>query len=411
MFGLTHRNPFNFTLLVFHSASNDLKEVKDEYVLLAQLFKARCIVFDYPGYGLNKNSDDTPLETMCDAILKNIQKKGYREDRIIIVGYEYGCGAAIQYADMMAQRKKEALSTETAGLILFYPRDDVEFGGIEFEHFYNPTQNIIYTNVMMFVSKRDKEFHCLKEIKKMRRNDEKYRERITVCESKFKRLKPSSLSRSKLIKITEDTYPWFQMLNTQINKVKMSHVNIMMAITTTLKMTKKIPPLPTHNMFYINEFLKNINMDMLIPLFEEKMIYSVVFALLNPLDDIVFTEEDKDDLKTYNKAIKPYKPIITRGWTTLCRDVLSNNRSRIVSATNIMNKQARQQSRVINADDGIELEEEPTRNVIERKAFEVPSWARGVECDFSSFTYQPVNFSDYFAFKDSLHNKRVNQNQ
>ena len=158
---------------------------------------------------------------MVDSMLKFVEKKGYREDRMILFGYECGCGPALHYCDILSKRKKEKLSVETSGILLFYPTDNIPMGiDLHFDSFYNSTQNVVYYHVLMLIPKGDKSFRSMETLKHIAAEDPKWKERVDICVHKFARLNPTSLDRPKIIKIVEATTPWFKKINAQIMKYR-----------------------------------------------------------------------------------------------------------------------------------------------------------------------------------------------
>ncbi|EDR23995.1 hypothetical protein EDI_187230 [Entamoeba dispar SAW760] len=443
-FMLTKINPYNFSLFVFHSSEKDLKDIEDEMVMVSKMFKARIIAFDYPGYGLNKNKKDVSMEKMLDSIFDVMAHKGYREDRTLLLGYSHGCGPALQYASILSERKKAALSLETNGIILFYPVDTIPLGiDYHFQSFFNSVQNVVYYHVLMMVPKHDKFFNSMKEIEKIRKSDENYKSRVEICVHNFSRLKPTSLNRKRLIDIHDSTYPWFKKVDAQITKYKVNKLNISMAITTVLKLNKKIPSLPIHNDFLINQFLNRNRLDELIPIFEEKRLYSTVFVIMNNLENSSLIGEDRSIVDKLNRICRVFKPIITKDWKTLRHDMLCETLTRIDETTDILDKKTKalQSSKKVEVPEGtfnnneIEMDSESNggdniseqtfitlngKKVLNPKKktiggatsnkFVVPQWAKGIECDFTVFVKQPINFSDYFLCKESLHKKHSNTN-
>ncbi|EDR25339.1 hypothetical protein EDI_133060 [Entamoeba dispar SAW760] len=410
-FILSKENPYNFTFFVFHSAEKDIKEIEEEMKMVTKIFKARCISFDYPGYGLNKNKKDIDLVLMVDAVLKRINKRGYREDRILLFGYEHGCGPALQYATVLAERKKEKLSLESSGIILFYPLDTIPLGvDYHFPKFFNSVQNVVYFRVLMMIPKRDSYFTSLNQLRKIGYEDHEWKDRVEVCVHSFSRLKPTSLNKVKILKLLESTNPWFKKLNNQINKYKHGKINISMVITTVMKVNKKIPSIPIHNDFFIMQFLERNKLEDFIPIFEERKIYSVVYTLMGNIETNILVEENKTMLDKFSNVVRQYRQFVSKDWDLLRKDVLCETLNRIEINTNILMKQKstlhQLKENPINIPHEIEMDKLSTKTS-KSERFTIPKWAKGIECNFEIFTYQSVNFSDYFSYRDSLKTKHL----
>ncbi|KAL7715636.1 AB hydrolase-1 domain-containing protein [Entamoeba marina] len=430
-FFLAKENPYNFTLLVFHSAGKTLLEVGEELEMLSKIFKARVVSFDYPGYGMNKNLKDTPLIPMIDSCVSVMNEKGIRNDRLLLLGFEHGCGVSLEFAKVLAERKKEELSTDSSGIVLFYPVDTVELGfDYRFENFFNSTQNVTYFRVLMIIPKKDKMFHSVKQLKKIQKEIPGWKERVFFCHHDFSRLKPSALTKAKILKITDLVNPWFRKLDAQITKNKISKINISMALTTVMKTSKKTPPLPSHNYYYVENFLNKYSLDGLIPVFQDKKIYSMVHVIMTPSENLNLLGEDQDLVNELMKCTRSLKPLITKDWEDLRTDLLCETFSRIDNSTNLLDKKTKslQSTKKVEVpdvtiiqqaadNDGVSISEKTIITVGDKRIrnpnktktvggatsnkFVVPKWAENVEIDFSVFIKQPINFSDYFHFKKS----------
>ncbi|KAL7718432.1 AB hydrolase-1 domain-containing protein [Entamoeba marina] len=434
-FVLAKENPYNFTLLVFHSAGKTLSKVGEELEMLSKIFKARVVSFDYPGYGQNKNTKDTPLIPMIDSCVTIMNEKGIRDDRLLLLGFEHGCGVALEYGKVLAERKKEALSTDSSGIIMFYPVDTVELGfDFKFENFYNSTQNVVYFRILMIIPKKDKMFHSTKQLSKIQKEVPGWKERVFFCRHDFGRLKPSALTKEKILKITDLVNPWFRRLDAQITKNKISKINISMALTTVMKTSKKIPPLPSHNYYYVEQFLNKYSLDGLIPVFQDKKIYSMVHVIMTPFENLNLIGEDQDLINELMKCTKSLKPLITKKWQNVKTDLLCETFSRIDASTDLLDKKKLNLYKVIkntiqqSADDeGVSASERTVTTIGDRKAqsisktktvaggtsnkFVVPKWAQGVEVDFSVFVKKPINFSDYFQRKEQMKKEQLAANK
>ena len=444
-FILTKENPYNYTFLVFHRAERDLFDIEEDMEVVTKIFKARCVVFDYPGYGLNKNGKDTPINEMIDCIVDYLATKGFRQDRIILFGYEHGCGPAVEYCKLLSARKKEDHSTETSGILLYNPTDTIPLGiDFSFEEFYNSVQNVVYYHVLMMIPKGDKSFSSFKELELNKAHDPEWKKRVEIVQHKYGHMTPASLDRTKVIYIVEHTTPWFKKINAQIMKYRRGKLNISMAISTVMKSNKKLPALPQHNMFLIHQFLKMNNLDDLYPIFEEKHIYSIVHVVMHNLEKNELQYEDPEMISALTRTTRKFRPFVTKHWKNLIYDYLSETFTRIDHETNFLDKKSKtQQSRK-----KVEIEDRPYGNhqmdassidgdasvtgsiahsiansemthstmnsnrlLMSKKKtiggastynYVVPDWAKGVEVDYSVFVKQPVNFSDYFVNKEGI---------
>ncbi|ELP84490.1 hypothetical protein EIN_169050 [Entamoeba invadens IP1] len=410
---LSKENPFNFSLLLFHTAGKDLSELDNSMDMLTKIFRARCITFDYPGYGLNKNDKSVSLETTVDAVLQSMRVKGYRDDRVLLLGHTFGCGPALHYCNVLCERKKATVSTETSGIILLYPTEDVPLGiDLKLDHLFNPTQNVIYFHTLFLFSKGENTFKSNKVIQKLREDDDNYKQRVMTCTHKFTKLDETvSLNRSQALSIIELTHTWFKKLDVAITKYKTLRLNIAMTVTTALKTSKKIPALPTHNLFYMNTFLTKNKMDELVPMFEEKKIYSIVYVVMSNLENSTLAGEDQKILDLLKHACTIFKPFVSRPWTILKKDYLTRP-IRICPSTDLLKKVKLSQSTKKLKEGGgnameIELEEEQHVKTPCLINFEVPVWAKGVACDFQNVLVRPINFLDFFAMKEMLHKRRT----
>ena len=361
--------------------------MQDQLALVSQLFRARLILFDYPGYGLNRNPPETPLVAMVSAIAAFAKKHGYREERIVLFGYEHGCGPALAVAHAAAAQKRAALRTDSSGLVMFFPVDSTPLGfPLEFPELYNETQNITYFRILIFVAKKDKLFRSFDQLKKLKR-DAAWRSRVTVVDQNFQRQTITTLGRRFTNAVAEMATAWLGVLNDAVMKERLASQSVAAAANAVMRVSKKVPPLPVHPRWRVERLLTRCGLDGLLPAVEERHIHSTVFLVMSAADSLGLVGEDPDLVAQLSKVTGVLKPLVRNDWQTNKRDILGSTLRRVESATEFVTHHLRKVSRTSETPDDAE-DDRPA----------VPAWAKGIGAE-GTFTRQKVNFSDFFAFQ------------
>jgi len=125
----------------------------------------------------------------------------------------------------------------------------------------------------------------MNNVRHYKQEDPSWKDRVTICAHDFKRMNPTEFEGAKKMELIESTTPWFKMLNKKIVEIKTEHMSVREAVNISVNVNKKLPPLPEHNMFYVERTLKQFEMESALDIFQENNLYSVVCILMNKLLD------------------------------------------------------------------------------------------------------------------------------
>ncbi|ELP84806.1 hypothetical protein EIN_283420 [Entamoeba invadens IP1] len=114
------------TILYNHDANESLPQIKDWISVLAEIFKANIIVWEYPGYTKGSTYSDQKTASHIEYVWRFITKKlGQSPNRVILYGKGAGCGPTLYLAYKIQKQLKtgsDIVQERLAGIILINPQ-------------------------------------------------------------------------------------------------------------------------------------------------------------------------------------------------------------------------------------------------------------------------------------------------